>query len=248
MNLLPTLSLVAGLVALIRSTHERRSLSRLPIVNLLQERFSPSRVGPLLSGLAAGTLIIVGPLGLCAWLGWVQLHRASGVTGTVLLLGVGTILVKLVWAGLEELIFRGAILPQIARLTNGWWGLAVSALLFSWGHLERTGTRAPDLLSLLVFGLDGVGFAIAYLATRSLWMPTLWHAAKNIWVWLLIGGGTLQLTDGLLQATYSGPPLWVGAANQAGLLDVMAAGIAAATVAAIYWRPFVQVGGWVRSQ
>ena len=236
-NLLSGVSLVAALAALIKSTHERRVASRLPIFELIQERFTRPDFSALILGVAVGSLAVLGPLGLAVAVGWAHPHFSGEITGTILFLGFGTVFVKVVWAALEELIFRGAMLPQVAKLTNGWWGLAVSSVLFSWGHLERTGARAPDVLSLLVFGLDGVGFGIAYLATRSLWMPTIWHAAKNACIWLVLGASTLELTHGVMDVTFSGPPLWVGAANQAGLLDTMASGIAAAVIAAVYWRP-----------
>lgn len=199
-------------------------------------------------GLGAGSFLIVGPLGLSTVLGWAQLEISSAIPNTVFLLGLMTIGLKVVWATIEELVFRGAILPQSAKVTNGLAALIVSSLLFSWGHLERGGTTTPDLLSLLVFGLDGVGFGIAYLATRNLWLPTIWHTAKNIWIWILFGESTLQLTPGFFQVNYSGPMLWVGTPNQAGLLDLTASFIVAAVVLVVYRHQFVSGLEWVKSQ
>ena len=247
-SVLSTISLLAGLLALVRSTWERRAANRLPIVDLLRDRFSSPQFSPVLIGFATGTIVVLGPFGLSLGLGWVQPHPVGDITGNALFLGLTTILIKMVWAAIEELIFRGALLPQLSKLTNGLVGLAVSSLLFTWGHLERQGARAPDILSLLVFGLDGAGFGIAYLATRNLWMPTIWHAAKNIWVWLLFSESTLQLTRGIFQASYSGPPLWVGASNQAGLLDVVVSFVTVALLATIYRRQLVQGVEWIKSQ
>ncbi|UCE00261.1 MAG: CPBP family intramembrane metalloprotease [Chloroflexota bacterium] len=126
--------------------------------------------------------------------------------------------------------------------------LIVSSLLFAWGHLERSRTSTPDLLSLLVLGLDGVGFGIAYLATRSLWLPTIWHATKNIWIWLLFSECTQQLTHGFFQVNYTGPMLWVGTPNQAGLLDVLASFVVAMVLLLIYRHQFASGLEWIESQ
>ena len=247
-NLLSAVSLFVGLLALIKSTLERRAAGRLPIVDLIRERFGHPALRQGLLGLILGTAVITGPFALALALGWVQPVPTGDITGIFLLLALATVLIKLIWAAVEELIFRGAILPQVARLTNGLAGLAVSALLFAWGHLERGGARTPDGASLLVFALDGIGFALAYLATRSLWQPTLWHAAKNIWIWLLVGQSSLQLTHGLVAGVYSGPQFWLGAPGQAGMLDVAAAALAVVLIAAWYRRPIAQGLTWVMGQ
>ena len=247
-NLLSAVSLIVGLLALIMSTLERRAAGRLPIADLIRERFGRPPLGSLLLGLAIGTGVFLGPYALSLGLGWFQPVWAGTLTGDFLLLAVATVLIKLAWAAAEELIFRGAVLPQVAKRTNGLVGLAISALLFAWGHLERGGANTPDVVSLLVFGLDGLGFALAYLATRSLWLPTLWHAAKNICIWLLLSQSTLQLTHGLFASVYSGPQFWLGAPNQAGWLDVAAAALAVLLLAAWYRRPIAQGLTWVKSQ
>lgn len=241
-------SLGAGLLALVSSTLARRGPDRLPIITLIRERFATLSFSTLLTGLLTGTIVIFVPLMLATSLGWLQLYRVNAITETGLWLGMATVLVKFGWAALEELIFRGAILPQVARRTNGLVGLAVSALLFAWGHLERSETRTPDRLSLLVFALDGIGFGVAYLATKSLWLPTVWHATKNSWVWLLFGTSTIQLTPGLFQAHFSGPPLWVGTPEQAGLLDVMSAVVVVVTLVALYKQQLRHGLTWISRQ
>ena len=247
-NVLSLASLLIGLLALVRSTLERRGPKRLPIVDLIRDRFTNPQVKWILIGVLAGSFLIVGPVGLSILLGWARLEIGATAFGAVFLLGLITIAIKVVWAAIEELVFRGAVLPQSAKVTNALAALVISSLLFSWGHLERSGTSAPDALSLLVFGLDGIGFGIAYLATRNLWLPTIWHAAKNIWIWLLFGESTLQLAPGLFKVIYTGPILWVGTPNQAGLLDLAASFAVAAIVLVVYQRQFISGLEWVKSQ
>ena len=245
---LATISLLVGLLALIRSTLERRAANRLPIVDLVRDRFSGAQLNQVLIGLIIGSIVILAPLGISSSLGWLQSHPAGDIGGDFLLLSLATVAIKFVWAAIEELVFRGAILPQVSKFSNGWIGLVASSLFFAWGHLERSGAQAPNVFSLLVFALDGIGFGIAFLSTRSLWMPTIWHSAKNIWIWLLFSQSTLQLTHGLLRVNYSGPALWVGTLNQAGMLDIIVSALVIIILAAIYRRQMAQGIEWIRNQ
>lgn len=247
-KILSILSLLIGLGALIRSVLERRGPNRLPLLILLRDRFSSPALKAILMGVALGSFLVIGPLSVALGLGWARLEFSPALSTTVFLLGLLTLSLKLVWAAIEELIFRGAILPQAAKVMPGLAALIISALLFSWGHLERSGTRTPDLLSLVVFGLDGIGFGIAYLATRNLWLPTIWHAVKNIWIWILFSQSTLQLAPGFFRVHSLGPTLWVGAPSQAGLLDLIASVVAAAIVLVVYRAQFVSGLKWVKSQ
>lgn len=239
---------VASLLALVRSTLERRAAHKLPIAVLVCDRYASPQLNSMVIGLACGTIIVLGPLGLSIGLDWAEIRPANPPGANAFVLGIATIFIKLAWAAVEEVIFRGALLPQIAKLTNGTVGLIASSLLFAWGHLERGGEQTPDLLSLLVFTLDGIGFGIAYLATRNLWMSTVWHATKNIWIWLLFSESTFQLTQGLFQSSYFGPSLWIGAPGQAGLLDAILSALLVAVLVIVYRRQIARNLIWIQSQ
>ncbi len=247
-TLLSMVSLMVGLVALITSTLERRSRHQLPIVDLIRERFARPGTVDVLLGLGFGSVVGLGPMVVAAAMGWIAVSAAVprdlAYWGLVLV----TLAVKLAWAAAEELIFRGAILPQVSRYANGWVGLGVSALLFGWGHLERSGAQAPDVTSLVVFGLDGLGFGLAFLATRSLWLPSIWHAAKNVWLWLLFGQSTFQLTDGLARVVLKGPGYWIGAPNQAGGLDLIFSALLVVVLLGLFGNRIAGGAEWVRRQ
>lgn len=247
-NILAAISLLVGLLALIRSTLERRAPNRLPIIDLIRDRFSGVQPNQILMGLAIGTTVILAPMGISASLGWVKSHPAGDIGRDFLFLSLATVAIKFVWAAIEELVFRGAILPQVSKFSNGWIGLVASSLFFAWGHLERGGVQSPNAFSLLVFGLDGIGFGIAFLSTRNLWVPTVWHSAKNIWIWLLFSQSTLQLTHGILRINYSGPTLWVGAPEQAGMLDIIISVLVVIILTTIYRRQIAEGVGWIRNQ
>jgi membrane protease YdiL (CAAX protease family) len=121
-------------------------------------------------------------------------------------------------AGIEELIYRGALLVQLSRLLPLAIALLLSSALFALAHSGRA--VAPDTLSVAVYLLDGLAFGLAFWLTRSLWPPTLWHFSKNLSIWLLYSRSTLQFSPGLLQARLITPSIWTGAEGQAGLLDL----------------------------
>lgn len=114
-------SLLIGLTALVKSVLERRGPNRLPILVLFRDRFPDFQLKWIVAALGAGSFVVVGPLNLSNVLGWVHLKISGGILDAVSLLGLMTVSITIVWATIEELIFRGAILPQTSKLTNGWW-------------------------------------------------------------------------------------------------------------------------------
>jgi membrane protease YdiL (CAAX protease family) len=227
-RVLALLSLVAATVALVRSVFDYQGPGRMPLADLLRDRFrrSPSTRREILTGIVLGVAVVGLPLLGLAMAGWLELDReGTGIVSGMWILSVAaTVALKVVWAAAEELIFRGAVLVQLARFAPVGVALVLSALLFACAHLSRTGDRTPGLLSFTVLALDGIGFGVVYLATRSLWLPTAWHAAKNLAIWFFFGESTMQLTASGWQVRTSGPELWVGAHHQAGAADAIVTG------------------------
>lgn len=71
----------------------------------------------------------------------------------------------------EECLFRGVLLPILARRFGLGAGVFLTSLLFAAIHLHM-----PSLAPLMVVA---VGFALAYIATGSLWVPILMHGIFN---------------------------------------------------------------------
>ena len=71
----------------------------------------------------------------------------------------------------EEVIFRGILLPSLASRFGERWGVAVTVVVFAAMHLNPF-SFAPILL---------VGFALAmlFLRSRSLWVSVVCHSAFN---------------------------------------------------------------------
>lgn len=209
MKYLSYFCLLLATVALIKIVRERRIPGKFALFEVLQERFrtNNSFPGPVLLGLLAGASVVLVPLLLMASAGWARVAWASDGVARRIGLSAATLAVLFLWAATEELIFRGAVLELFLRFSPRWVALTTSALIFACVHLEG-GSRGTTLLykTLPIF-LDGIGFGIAYLTTKSLWVPTFWHAAKNISVW--VAGSFVLFPAEMLQVSFtSNGVLW----------------------------------------
>lgn len=83
-----------------------------------------------------------------------------------------TIIVAALPALCEELLFRGALVPVVRRLTGGWVSaVVISAVVFSLVHADMTGFLARTVLGVLM----GAVFVI----TRSIWSSVVFHFTNN---------------------------------------------------------------------
>jgi membrane protease YdiL (CAAX protease family) len=97
--------------------------------------------------------------------------------------------IVLVGPFVEELFFRGLLLPAWASRWNPTRALILSSLLFAVLHGEIVGA--------FIFGIVA---GLAFLGTRGLWLPLIIHIVQNGLVWLIefghpAGGGTETLAD-----------------------------------------------------
>lgn len=195
--------LVAGL-ALVRDVWARRKSGQYPIQVLLRDRFAlrPGRLRAAAYAVAAGLAVTLVPTAIGVWSGPIRLTLVPFAASTAGL-ALANLALIFVWAATEELIFRGAVLPQLQVHTSRGVALGGSAFLFLAMHLGTGPTHEVDLLRASVWFMDGLCYGIAYLLTESLWAPALWHAAHNLGVW---AGGVfvVQLTPGIWRADYGG--------------------------------------------
>jgi hypothetical protein len=108
------------------------------------------------------------------------------------------VLIIFLWAAAEELAFRGSVLTALLRFCSPPAAIVGSAVLCA---LEHMGSYRPNWTLHGVWLMDGICFAIAYLFTASLWMPTVWHAAHNLGTWCM-GWFVVQLAPSILQVAY----------------------------------------------
>jgi len=88
-----------------------------------------------------------------------------------------SILIFLFAAVAEELLFRGYPLQTLTRANLAWVGVVLTSVPFAAAHLKN-----PNVVAGFTFintALAGVWLAVAYLRTRSLWLPFGLHWAWN---------------------------------------------------------------------
>lgn len=113
-------------------------------------------------------------------------------------------------AAAEEILFRGYPLQTLTRAQLAWLGVLITSVPFAAVHL-----RNPNVVPGFTFvntALAGVWLAVAYLRTRSLWLPFGLHWSWN-WVQAAVLGlpvsGIERLTPApLLKAAHVGPD-WI---------------------------------------
>jgi hypothetical protein len=80
-------------------------------------------------------------------------------------------------AGAEEILFRGYPLQTLTRARLAWLGVLLTSVPFAVVHLKNP--NAVPGFTFVNTALAGVWLAVAYLQTRSLWLPIGLHWAWN---------------------------------------------------------------------
>lgn len=112
-------------------------------------------------------------------------------------------------AAAEELLFRGFAFQALVRGSGPVVAIVVTSGGFALIHLSNPDTT---LFSTVNTGLAGVWLGIAYLVTRSLWLPTALHYSWNLAMALLFGlpvSGLRIFPDLALTHGTPAAPLWV---------------------------------------
>ncbi|MGB3167812.1 MAG: type II CAAX endopeptidase family protein [Alteraurantiacibacter sp.] len=108
----------------------------------------------------------------------------------------------------EELLLRGVVFRWVEELAGTWIALAISSLLFGFGH---AGNANATFFSSLAIAIEaGILLGAAYILTRSLWLAIGLHAGWNVVqaLWDVPVSG--NPTEGPIAATLEGPPLLAG--------------------------------------
>jgi membrane protease YdiL (CAAX protease family) len=153
------------------------------------------------------------------------------------------LVVMLIVAFSEELIFRGYILDNLMQSMNKWLALVYAALLFAIFHLSNPGM---NILALINIFLAGLLLGINYIFTKNLWFGILFHFAWNFYQGPILGykvsGISLQ---SLFEQELSGNHLLTG--GQFGFEGSLIAGLLTLfTVLALGWmyeRKLLMING-----
>lgn len=147
--------------------------------------------------LGVGSVILV----VTGYLSFISAHFDAGA----LLL---EIIIMIVVAFVEELLFRGYLLNNLMQSINKWGALSITAALFSLFHGSN-----PDisLFAVINIFLAGILLGLNYIFTKNLWFSILFHFAWNYFQGPILGYDVsgLKLTT-LFQQSLSGSETWTG--------------------------------------
>jgi membrane protease YdiL (CAAX protease family) len=190
----------------------------------------------LIIGSAIGLGSLALAVGIAAIAGGLRFSiSGSGMVWAVLRSLLGSAILLFVAAVAEEAIFRGYPLQTLARARLAWVGVLLTSLPFGLVHL-----RNPNVVPVVTFtntALAGLWLAVAYLRTRSLWLPLGVHWGWNWalgWVFGLPISGVNLVSHPLLRGNDLGPS-WLTGGNY-GIEGGAACTIALAVFTLFLWR------------
>jgi membrane protease YdiL (CAAX protease family) len=139
-------------------------------------------------------------------------------------------------AAAEEILFRGYPLQTLTRARLAWLGVLLTSVPFAAVHLGNP--NAVPGFTFVNTALAGIWLAVAYLRTRSLWLPLGLHWSWN-WVQASLLGlpvsGIERLAPApLLRATNLGPDWLTGGAY--GIEGGAACTVALLVSTVVIWR------------
>jgi len=185
------------LVYLCRKIIDKRSFESLGF-NLVH--FYPDAV----IGFALGTfLVCTGALALyyMNYLTWIDVGHTQ--SDFIFSFGLLTMI-----AVSEELIFRGYVLKNLMKSFNKWIALLISAALFSIVHYSNTGIPVIGFVNTF---LGGLVLGVAYIITRSLWLPIFFHLSWNFIQGPILGFRVSGLTfESIMSIEIKGPAIITG--------------------------------------
>jgi membrane protease YdiL (CAAX protease family) len=120
---------------------------------------------------------------------------------------VAAIVLLILAAAFEELIFRGYAFQTLLRGAPAIVPILIFSIYFGWAHWNNPNRT---LFSAANTALAGIWLSIAYLRTRNLWFPTALHFAWNwtMGVFFGIPISGLQIERPLLVSS-GGDPVWL---------------------------------------
>jgi len=173
--------------------------------------FHPCWVNELCLGLGIGVIMIVSVGGAEALLGLARFAPSTFAARSELAYGGGLLLILSISATNEELIFRGYPFQKLVQSLGPPGAVALSSACFGLVHL---GNPHHTWISTVNTMLVGIPFSIAYLRTRSLWMPVgmhfTWNYVQGFVLGLPVSG--LALSPSVLQAQVHGAAWLTGSA------------------------------------
>lgn len=193
-------------------------------------------IGDSIFGLLLGSAMVIFAVAIIGWKGNLQIGTdVHGIrTGALL---VEVLLVLSTAAMAEEIAFRGYPFQRLVETTGPGGAIALMSALFGSLHLANPNSSTVGLLNTM---LIGIVFSVAYLRSRTLWLPWGmhwgWNAVLGAGVGLPVSGFDMSVG---IRAKATGPLWLTGGAYgpEASLACTAAAVVALVVVLLAFHRP-----------
>ncbi len=135
---------------------------------------------------------------------WIRVSLSPEPARALALDGVAYLSTFAVAAALEETLSRGYIFQCLVQGTGKIAAVAITSGLFGCAHAMNPHATPMSIANTI---LAGVWLAVAYLKTRSLWLPTAMHLGWNFSMGYLFGSPVsgLRVSRPLLSLQQGGP-------------------------------------------
>jgi len=134
----------------------------------------------LFIGFAIAIISIVIFFGFLYFLGGVLIIAKLPDTGTLTLL----LLIIFCSSAAEELIVRGIILQALLDRFGKTMAILTTSFVFGFAHLSNPNLNVIGIINVMI---AGIFFSVAYISTRSLWLPISFHFVWNAGIQLFLG-------------------------------------------------------------
>lgn len=176
--------------------YERRSITEFAIQYAGKENI----IGFITGGLLVGCIILV--FLVTGNISFIIVNPVSVIFKPLILI--------ILLALLEEIIFRGIIYRIIEQSLGTWLALIISAVLFGIGHITNS---HADFLGILSVAVAGIFLGVLYTLRSRLWYPLAVHVGWNFFQYffgLPISGN--DDFDYFMNASREGPDWYAGGA------------------------------------
>lgn len=203
--------------------------------------FTKGWLRDLIAGVALGALAVVAAVAFGSLVGGLgfEFNAAAGWSAIARSLGL-SLLIFTVGAAFEEALVRGYMLQTFVRSKLAWLAILLTSFIFASGHI---GNPSAGTFSFINTFLAGIWLGLAYLKTRTLWLPFGLHLAWNLVLGSVFGievSGLTELTAAPLLKEIDAGPEWITGGTY-GLEGGFACTFALiASTAAMWFAPFLR--------
>lgn len=202
--------------------------------------FTKGWLRDLLYGIGIGAFCIALAVGAGVLAGGFEFVPSTAFASAVAGALMESFAIFLVAAAFEEALVRGYMFQTFVRSRLAWLAILLTSLFFAAGHM---GNPSAGFFSTMNTALAGVWLGIAYLKTRTLWLPLGLHFSWN-WIQGSVFGievsGLTNLAGAPMLVEVDKGPVWLTGGSyglEGGILGTLAL---AASMLIVWFAPFLK--------